>query len=295
MKTRLHSALVVSVGLAAAACGSPDVITPGEDTTPGVPGPAPGDDLDAGASSGGGGFVIEFPDADPDAIPRPVTAPAPSTAVCRKPEAPPSPSSVDLIDDFEDGDLVVSNSDGRGGSWWATNDKSSGGTQEPTPFRASEIAGCQGALRYLTTRGSGFRKWGAQMGMLFLHTGSAVKRPYDASKYAGVTFWARSGKGTEKVRVSLVGKDTEASGGVCQENPTGQTAVACNNHFSAELSVGSSWKAYTVLFKDLKQTAGWGKTASAPDLTTTFGLLFTVSETAGSFDLWLDDLAFVRP
>ena len=100
-----------------------------------------------------------------------------------------------LIDDGEDGNNQNLPDDNRGGYWYTFRDKK-GTTIEPVAgedggtFAMSEGGhGSQFAARFHGKIGTGAPLF-AGMGMNFVDP----KAPYDASKYAGISFWAKKGE-----------------------------------------------------------------------------------------------------
>jgi len=81
------------------------------------------------------------------------------------------------------------------------------------------------------------------------------KGQYDASKYAGVSFWARRAENsTGKVRLKVPDVNTDKEAGVCTE---------CFNDFGADFTFTTEWKQYVVPFKSMRQLGGWGRAAQA--------------------------------
>jgi endoglucanase len=111
------------------------------------------------------------------------------------------------------------------------------------------------------------------------------KAPYDASKYAGIAFWAKRGENsTPKVRLKVPDSNTDPDGGVCTE---------CFNDFGADLTLTEQWKKYTVPFAAMKQMEGWGSPApSSIDKSKLFGLQWQVVAQGVSYDVWVDDVQF---
>ena len=111
------------------------------------------------------------------------------------------------------------------------------------------------------------------------------KGPYDASKYQGISFFAKRGPGTtSKVRVKLSDKNTDPDGGVC---------AACSNDFGMQLKLTEDWQKFIVPFSALRQESGWGNPrprSVAPEAV--FAIQFQVNERGRPFDVWVDDLAF---
>jgi endoglucanase len=112
------------------------------------------------------------------------------------------------------------------------------------------------------------------------------KAPYDASKYEGVTFFAKRGPGsTGKVRMKVPDQNTDGDAKVCSE---------CFNDFGTDMQFSEDWKRYTFLFDRMKQEEGWG--APRPkriDVKQIYGVQYQVKQGGAAYDIWIDDLAFV--
>ena len=196
-----------------------------------------------------------------------------------------------MIDDMEDGDDSILPVHGRRGSWFILNDGTAGAQQAPTgtPFTMSAIAGGRGASLYAArTSGQGFKSWSPLFGFWLNKLPAGLKQPYDASPYAGITFWAKSDT-SQLVRVQLPDKDTDPDGQVCVGAGTG----GCSDHFGKTIVVTPQWVKYTVLFSQLSQ-AGWGRKAASFDPSTAYGIEFQFQLLA-AFDCWIDDIAFLTP
>ncbi len=109
--------------------------------------------------------------------------------------------------------------------------------------------------------------------------------PYDASKYQGITFWAKKAPGgAEKVRLKVPDANTVPEGKVCTE---------CYNDFGMDITLTDEWTQYTIPFRAMKQEKYWG--APHPDgitAGTLFGIQFQFKEPGATFDFWLDELEF---
>jgi expansin len=191
-----------------------------------------------------------------------------------------------LIDDFEDGDAMIIAIAGRSGQWTAYNDGTTGGTQTPSGAAKPEAGGANGAGYAVHTTGSGFASWGAgiQLDLANAGSGASARKPFDASAYQGIRFYA---KGTGAVRVELPTLATidSAGGGSC--------ATKCSDTHGQQLTLTADWTLITVPFSKLAQE-GWG-TVAALDPKTILGIAFKVpgtKETPAKFDFWVDDLSF---
>jgi endoglucanase len=128
----------------------------------------------------------------------------------------------------------------------------------------------------------------ASSGIVFAAIGlnfADPRGPYDASKYKGISFFAKKGPGaTSKVRIKLPDKNTDPDGGVC---------AACANDFGMQLSLSEEWQKFIVPFGALRQESGWGNPrprSVSPEAV--FALQFQVNDKGKPFDVWIDDLAF---
>jgi endoglucanase len=191
-----------------------------------------------------------------------------------------------LIDDGEDGNNQNLPNDNRGGYWYTFKDKGTT-TVEPT---AGEEGGTfamspgghdsQYAARYHGTIGTGAIVFSG-MGMNFIDP----KGQYDASKYAGISFWAKKGPdSTGKVRLKIPDVNTDPDGGVCTE---------CFNDFGANIVLTNDWKLYSFPFKTMKQMPDWGA-PKKPHITPAklYGIQFQVNVPRSTYDIYIDDLKF---
>jgi hypothetical protein len=192
-------------------------------------------------------------------------------------------SNEELIDDLNDGDRFVPRVNGRVGSWADSHDGSPG-SMYPDPaaglFTPSDTGdSCRKYAAFV--KGTGFSDWGAAF---WFGLGS----PYDASKYNGVSFWAKTDNPAQRLQVAFPDKDTATEGGICKPNSVG--ATACLDHFASYVQLTPNWKRYTITFKELSQS-GWGMKATAFDPSSLYEILFQIPVNA-TFAIWVDDVAF---
>jgi endoglucanase len=111
--------------------------------------------------------------------------------------------------------------------------------------------------------------------------GVSEQGTYDASRYQGVTFWA---KGPGKLRFEIPDGSTSPKGGWCSD---------CYNDFGIEIGLTEQWAQYTVLFEWLLQKPNWGD--RRPQITRAELVAFEweFSSQGRAFDIWLDDVEFV--
>jgi hypothetical protein len=189
-----------------------------------------------------------------------------------------------LIDDFEDGDGTLVPVGGRTGGWYTFNDGTDGGVQMPPPKSTFRPAMPGFNSKYAAhTTGSGFAQFGASLSFGFE---SGVPPPfYSVAAYKGISFYAKSDKGTLPVVVQFVDVNTNPDGKVC--------TTMCYDNFSKSIMVTNEWAFYLVLFSDLKQTGfgvpQTGMLATSAVSNVTFGIGANTT-----FDFWIDNLYFVQ-
>jgi Leucine Rich repeats (2 copies) len=193
-------------------------------------------------------------------------------------------SSGALIDDMEDGSGRLCGGYGRVGAWYAFNDGL--GTQSPapttpgTPIPTAEIPGGRGSSqRAMHTFGSGFRDWGAGLGIDLNYDGQSYGS-YDASAFNGITFWARSDSPTFvlTVRIATSATTRNTYGGTCLEEPCSPGSIT--------FRPGADWTQYWIPFAVLTQSL---TSPFEPDKLTNIQFLVLGG---AAFDFWIDDLSF---
>jgi hypothetical protein len=190
-----------------------------------------------------------------------------------------------MIDDFEDGDELIFERQGRKGAWFVSNDGK--GTQIPevgaTVLPSAFMLARSGSERGMHTSGGPFQTWGALIGTTLAGVGDGAP-PYDLSGYQGLKLWVRtnamSPMAAKEVRLNLV---TPMSG----MGGSGGGCMTCGWGFDIPLT--SKWVQIDVPFSDLDQVGFGGPNQSSPDLTGVTSIQFVFPE-AVSFDLWLDDI-----
>ncbi|WP_433927211.1 hypothetical protein AB3662_29435 [Sorangium cellulosum] len=260
-----HQVLVVGLcaSTLASGCGLVFGISPGEyDPDPfGLGGGGGGAGGGAGGAGGGAGGAGA---SDAGAEPPPCTA---------------------LLDDLEDGDSAILTCEGRVGSWYTYNDGTRSGTQTPLPGRPFVPVSPGHASEHAAhVAGSGFTTRGAGMGFDLNLAPGGAKLSYDASAYAGLTFWAKAAAPTH-IYVNLPDRNTDREGGVCEGS-------GCGDHFGEGLDLTTEWAQYTVMFSILS-TDGWGVPAPpAFDAAHAYSVEFHTAKST-VFDMLVDDIAFV--
>jgi hypothetical protein len=214
-------------------------------------------------------------------------APAPAASAAPAPAAPKDCGDGALIDDGEDGNNQSAPGGGRGGYWYTFRD--AGTTTVDPP------AGKYGGGAFTMSEGGHASSWAARF-QGKIGTGAVVyaglgvnfvdpKGQYDASRYSGVTFWARRAESsTGKVRLKVPDVNTDEEAHVCTE---------CFNDFGADFNFTTEWKQYVVPFKSMKQLAGWGA-PHKPHITAdkVYGLQWQVQVPSAHYDIYIDDVRF---
>jgi hypothetical protein len=185
-----------------------------------------------------------------------------------------------LIDDFEDGDPRIAPLEHRAGFWSASNDNTA--TQRPTlrgPLSMARIPGGRGTSQFaLHTSGGRFTKWGALLAADF-----SPRRCYDASVYAGLTFFAR-GRGSINVVAKMTQVAPEEYGGSCKHD--------CYDSHHVTISLSNDWKEQRVTWAELQQK-GFGQIVPF-DPRSLLSLEFSVAPEQTPFDFWVDDVRFLQ-
>jgi endoglucanase len=192
-----------------------------------------------------------------------------------------------VIDDFEDNNNQITVFDDRGGYWYTYADKL-GSTVWPEQGdnggTFTVVEGGNGSKYAVNMKGrlAASSIVYAAMGLNFRDP----KEGFDASKYEGITFFAKRGAGsTGKLFVKLPDGSTDPDGAVCS---------ACYNDFGVELNIGEQWKRYVLPFRDLKQEPFWGAPRRPHmDRTKLYAIHWEAKASGADFDIWVDDIAFV--
>jgi hypothetical protein len=194
----------------------------------------------------------------------------------------------ELIDDLNDGDRFIPPLSGRSGAWTNRVDGSPSAKIFPDPatgFVPSATGDvCRKYAAYVYGSGcvlSGCSFW------------FGLGSPYDASKYTGITFWAKIDAGTSEVlRLAFPDKDTEPVGNLCETDPPAGSTNGCWDHYSELVTLTTTWTKHTVSFSNLEQ-GGWGRPGTAFDPATLYKVEFDIPVNA-TFGIWIDDVAFTR-
>ena len=199
------------------------------------------------------------------------------------------PSGVDLLDDMEDGNFYLSPRPPRYGYWYVAGDTTAGAKLPKIEDLVSALDPSRaGSTRAVHFTASGFKGWGSSVGLSF--TDAASKRgAYDAGGALGISFWVRgsvSDGARLRVLFPLVGSDP--TGKLCGGAEQGQ----CLDHFATQISVTAEWQQVVILFSSLHQ-AGWGVPLTAFEPAQLLGIEWSAA--ISNVDVWIDDLALLRP
>ncbi len=258
---------------------------------------------------------------------------------------PSCPGSDELISDFTS-DNGVHQVDGRQGGWYTYGDSSGRGTLSPpqggaaTPDSNVGNTKCSGPGSLHVTA-MGFTDWGSAMGVDFVPSvvndaGAGVKGTYDASKYRGISFWAKAAAGSaiKFVQVSLLDPYT----GIPSILPANQTCAYSTNPMDPAMTakncspylvkfgygytgddltnvtadypghvndkIDDTWRQFVVLFSETKQdrgNPGQPSPGNKLDVAQLMGMAIqintdhsTMPPTANDYEVWVDDVAFVK-
>lgn len=195
------------------------------------------------------------------------------------------PASDGLVDDAEDNDNQVQKLAGRSGYWWAAKDDK-GSTIDPLGAMKMSEGGANGSKYAVHVAGknapAGDMAWGTVFGLRLVEG-----QLYDASKYAGVSFFAKAGdKSTSTVRLKVADVNSHPDGKVCKDG--------CWNDFGKDFNFSHDWQEYKVSFAEMKQQDGWGD-PRPPSITPSklVQIAWAISTPGADFDVWLDDVRFL--
>lgn len=170
------------------------------------------------------------------------------------------------------------------------------------------IPGGRCGSRYaMHVKGGPFLVWGGNMGFSFSPPLNATSLDIvdpmtnemrQGRDLQGITFWARlGGASNNNLRVEVGEKHTEGTytgfngGPICMPNTTDDNSELGCDKFGAVAQLRADWQQFLIPFDEMRQ-AGWGRRAEQFDLT---GLIsFSIFYAQGTWDFWIDDLAFYR-
>jgi len=231
----------------------------------------------------------------------------------------------DLIADFStDGSLNPV--DGRSGAFFVYGDGL--GSFDP-PARSNypiDIStgnpACSGPGSF-HVKATGFAIWGAAIAANFVAKpdGGTYSATYDASKYKGVSFWARGAAAIANVQVSFPDVYTDGGANPTVVDPTVQpcvyvsgSTVGCSPYLVkfadaffpsyTDYQIDTTWKRFDILFSDTLQdpyNPGFHTSANKVDLHHLTGMAVQVwanyvdgTPRANDFEMWIDDVRFIE-
>jgi hypothetical protein len=186
-----------------------------------------------------------------------------------------------LIDDFEDGDLLIAHVDGRQGATFAHGEEGKGVTLSLTQAGARSSAHA--------TRLAGSASFVGAAGMITFLAEATGACPYDARRYVGVEFWARTDLESQVLEI-VTATAAHASCGALVE------PWRCEDQYIASVTLGPQWQHYELLWQDF--TGYWpasnpGATDAAPSLEFLYSLELRPAAPLDSFAFLVDDLALM--
>jgi hypothetical protein len=250
----------------------------------------------------------------------------------------------DLIADFT-ADNGIHPADGRSGGWYVYGDPDGhfDPPKNPDPMVAYPIDNSGGnpncvsanpdagsALGSFHLKGTGFKTWGAaaatdMVAKIMKANGTMVKATYDASKYKGISFWAKATAPLMFVQVKFPDIFSAAEADPTMLDPMyfSCTDGLCGflngcSPYIVKLSapsddtdhpkylnvkIDTTWRKFDVLFADAKQDkycsgynpAGMLDLKHLVSFAIQVNANFTAIPTApNDFELWIDDVRFIR-
>jgi hypothetical protein len=219
---------------------------------------------------------------------------------------PQGDGTTDLISNTDDGKntFTTANVMKALGHWDFSRDTSMGMTT-PTanpilPTANTMMSSADMSTDALHVTGTNLTGWGAALAAE-VNNGC----PFDASKYGGITFFAKGtsdvAEGMNKLLV-LVGNPEDlpkSAGGFCDDAAV-PVDPACYARHRVTIDLTSDWKQYTIAWADL-QPPSYFTTGAAFGSNRVTDVVFNASgpfpavTPAATFDWWIDDLSFVPP
>ena len=207
--------------------------------------------------------------------------PAPSLPDSCSPEV--ATGEPALLDDFEDGDLLLDTGASFHGLWYVNND----GSGEQSPAVGADATtllqspGAASSPRHaLHTSGHDFTKWGAFVAAR-LNAAKSYACSIDISEYSGVSLSVK-GEGALRLNLGTVATTPIDDGGECHTD-------ACSD-YGQVVELSSDFRRIDVAFSELSQPS-WATTA---DWDPTRALRVSFWADGADFDFWVDDFSFYR-
>ena len=186
-----------------------------------------------------------------------------------------------MIDDFEDGDMLLPRLGNRDGTWV--------GSLGPVP--APGAATDSEASSRCVARGTGSGHLFSTATSVYAASWTAVlrdqismPRAFDAKDYSGFSFWIARGDGAlppYETPIGVTTADTAPAFLICD---------TCNDYYAIRkrIPLTKTWTRWVVKFDDLAQY-GFGKPLAALDKTRLVAIIIWPES---QFDIWIDDLRF---
>jgi hypothetical protein len=176
------------------------------------------------------------------------------------------------------------------------------------PPVAEPIVGGRCDSRYaMHVAGGPFIDWGGNMGFSFSPALNATSvdvtdptsgETRKGQNYEGITFWGRLGGASgNNLRLEVGEPHTDQNytgnlgGPICNPNTTDDNSEEGCDKFGAIAQLRGNWQRFFIPFAEMRQ-GGWGRRAEQFDLTQL--LSFSMFYAQGTWDFWIDDLAFYR-
>jgi hypothetical protein len=189
-----------------------------------------------------------------------------------------------LIEDSEDRDDRILLRQGRSGYLYTFVDAAGSRISPGASDMRPEPGGPPGSRRALHVKGqlapAGQTYAGLALDLL------DPRGPYDAARYRGVAFAARSQPGAAPhLRFRVPDVNTDPDGKACSE---------CYNDFGIAVELTEQWTRYEIDFTELRQESGWGAPRPpAIDPHALMSLQWQVTAAGSRFDFWVDDITFL--
>jgi endoglucanase len=209
----------------------------------------------------------------------------PSDDFKSEPSTPAAPCGECMIDDIADTNDQIVVQNGRSGYWYTFVDSVGSTISPPAGNKFIQSRGGARDLQYAARMLGKLSAYGdpqhAGMGFNF----TSPRAAYDASKYTGVSFYAKVGGGSQtRVRLDVPDVNTDPQGKVC---------TICLNDFGVVLELTDQWQQFTVPFARMNQQVGWGSPLKDQiDKTKLYGIQWQVAKPAASYDVWVSDVEF---
>lgn len=195
---------------------------------------------------------------------------------------------ADMIDDFEDGNAILMEVEGRRGRWLAING-GTGFTSVDGPIVPLELEAPRGdSLWGIHISGHSYdaaAEFGASFGVDLNNQeldGSAAV--YDLTGYDGLLIWAK-GSGQFVCQLRMVGTNPIVDGGSCDPG----AGESCYGHYWKVINVSEEWAPIVVPFSQLKQP-DWAKPVPL-ELDQVQSIYFQNDPVDSPFDVWIDEIS----